>query len=181
MKNAILTILTVAILSACGGGDDVDDMIQGREKSYSVDSASGKPSYEVVNRFLDFAQGAYDNYFTCAWHNGPRKNTCWENHISGPYIYRYYGPDKGNYLGVDGNIVRVYGKLSNFEFLTVGYLRDFPGYDRRAVIKGYENCSALDYPWQTPISPAFRTSFRFCLNISEDQPTDFTPVTKANQ
>lgn len=179
----ILAILAASIMVACGGGTQ-EDTIRSHKLSATIQE-DAVPTYQESVKFINAMTGVYPQFFPTTNHPIQLLN---------PYIYRYY-PEVDNYLGVDGNIVRVLGSISGRNILTVGYLRIFRGYSFQEIVPGFEHCTWVGVRQEDVVLTANDGNgnevltdeakhgrlFKFCLNISETQPIDFTPVTKANK
>ena len=103
---------TAVLLAACGGGE-ADHTAPLTNRRAALDASP--PEVPVpVNALFDWAESAYPQFF-------PKHQATL---VSAPYEYRHYS-DSGNYLGVAGNDVYVFGPISQQQLLRVGSREDF--------------------------------------------------------
>lgn len=106
---AALTAVLVLLLAACGGG--ADEPSAGPQRR----AALRAPQVPDASALLDWAEGEYGVYFP-----GHQDNRAYD-----VYVYRVY--DNGNYVGVAGQDVYVWGPVSGNSAapVRVGALADF--------------------------------------------------------
>ena len=98
----------LCLLAACGGGDETRSVAQAAsEKAAAVTPVD-------ANTLMNWAELTYPQFFP-----GPQGNQA-----AAPYVYRFY-PATKNYVGVDGDTVRVYGPVFGNAILTAGKIDDF--------------------------------------------------------
>lgn len=99
----------VLVLAACGGGADEPASMPQR-------AALRAPQVPDAVTLMDWAEGRYRDYFP-----GPQQNRSFD-----VYLYRFY-PDTGNYVGVAGQDVYIFGPVSGNAPapVRVGALADF--------------------------------------------------------
>jgi len=101
------------LLSACGGGSSEPQAASAPLRGQPLASAAF-PMAPDADTLMSWAESQYPAFFP-----GPRPNTS-----QSPYLYRHY-PATGNYLGVAGDDVFIYGPVSGGAITSVGRLADF--------------------------------------------------------
>lgn len=106
---AVVTATLVLLLAACGGGSD--EPPPGAQRR----AALRAPQVPDASALMDWAEGEYSVYFP--GHQG--------NRLFDVYVYRVY--DNGNYVGVAGQDVYIWGPVSGNSAapVRVGALADF--------------------------------------------------------
>lgn len=122
--HAAAISLFALLLSACGGGEPAapteaaaaaTTAAQATQASTQLRATAAHPQTPLdVTRLLDWAEREYPQYFP-----GHQDNL-----QATPYLYRYY-PGTGNYVGVAGDDVYIFGPLSNHLLQRVGSREDF--------------------------------------------------------
>ena len=121
------SVVSVALLAACGGGGAPEVMTNIGATSPAYQPLLGSSSQPVpsqlaatstalltADELMNWAEGAFSVYF-------PGRSS---TQISGSLAYRFYS-QTGNYIGVLGSDVLVLGPLTDNKVITVGKLFDF--------------------------------------------------------
>lgn len=110
LRAGCAAVVAALVLVACGGG--ADEPLREPQRR----AALRAPQVPDATALLDWAEGRYATYF-------PGRQ---ENVVFDVYVYRFY-PSTGNYLGVAGADVYIFGPVSGNSAVPVrvGALADF--------------------------------------------------------
>ena len=159
-RAGLIIALLALTLTACGGGESVAPAglptpTQTNNKLEQVAQA-GKAAVArtpSATALMDWAQTAYVQYFP-----GRKGNVTLP-----PYLLRYY-PETGNYLGVAGDSVYIYGPVSGNQLTQVGRLSDF------SCSVYPESCLSSNADTRNGTYTAYATTGeRFTLQLDFDQ------------